>query len=84
MINFVWILYASKWLVFPKQRIEISIFQFYSMNVIYDKNSVVMWQRLSIIIASSSWGLKGIKKFNDQISFPFIFLSWETSVIWLA
>ena len=43
MINLVWIFsYSSKWLVFPKQRREISIFQFYSMNVIYDKNSVVI------------------------------------------
>ena len=43
MINLVWIFsYSSKWLVFPKQRREISIFHFYSMNVIYDKNSVVI------------------------------------------
>lgn len=79
MINFVWILYASKWLVFPKQRIEISIFQFYSMNVIYDKNSVVMWQRLSIIIASSSWGLKGIK--NSTIKFHFLSFSFPEKLL---
>ena len=79
MINLVWIFYSSKWLVFPKQRprIEISIFQLYSMNVIYDKNSVVIWPRLSRWnVCTSAWGLKGIK--NSTIKFHFLKLLPET------
>ena len=72
MINLVWIFnYSSKWLLFPKQRREISIFQFYSMNVIYDKYRVVIWPRLSRWnVCTSAWGLKGIK--NSTIKFHFL------------
>ena len=72
MINLVWIFsYSSKLLVFPKQRIEISIFPFYSVNIIYDKNSVVIWPRLSRwSFCTSAWGLKGIK--NSTIKFHFL------------
>lgn len=72
MINLVCIFsYSSKWLLFPKQRREISIFQFYSMNVIYDKYRVVIWPRLSRWnICTSAWGLKGIK--NSTIKFHFL------------
>ena len=72
MINLVWIFsYSSKLLVFPKQRIEISIFPFFSVNIIYDKNSVVIWPRLSRWnFCTSAWGLKGIK--NSTIKFHFL------------